>query len=247
MFDRIQAVLAKLQQELGADRKKAAIMVILLLVLVFAIGRVLLSNPGAGSAGAAACPAAAVASDAPAAPVAPLVRPVPESSPPPSAQSAPSAVIRLAATLAANAGSRRRDVPAGDLKAREAAVAELPRTMVRDVFVSAVWSQLQNGAGAGVVGDEAQNAESAGPSLWERMRGALGEQRERHAREVMQITTELTQLNLQSTLSGPVPSAYISGRLVHEKDTIDGFSVVRITEKQVKLRKNGITRSLVMP
>ncbi len=48
-------------------------------------------------------------------------------------------------------------------------------------------------------------------------------------------------------MTGQVPLAYISGRLVREGDRVEGFSVVQIRDRQVMLRKSGATRVLNMP
>jgi hypothetical protein len=97
------------------------------------------------------------------------------------------------------------------------------------------------------VEEDEQEAGQSGPSVWARMRGALSERRERRSEDLGRITAELAELKLQSTMSGPKPAAYISGLLVHEGDKIAGFSVVRIEEKRVSLRKNGLTCPLIMP
>ena len=229
----------KITQELAANKKKAAILGVLLLVLVIMIGRLFM--PQGEPAPVAAAPATA----SPAAPVdsvVPQVRPVPQPLQPNSEGLNVAKSVAAPVAAAAQGSSRVVDRPA-----RRVSVNDLPRTLDRDLFAISSWSQFPRD---GVSSSEAENgaaAEPAGPSLWEQMRGALTEQREHRSKELNQIAEELAQLKLQSTMTGPFPAAYISGRLIHEGEKISGFSVVRIEEKQVKLRKNGITRSLVMP
>ena len=61
------------------------------------------------------------------------------------------------------------------------------------------------------------------------------------------VDEKISRLVLQSTMIGPVSSAYISGRLVHEGDKIGDFSVVKIETRRVTLSFSGVTRSLTTP
>jgi hypothetical protein len=245
MYDRIRIAIEKLAQELAANKKKAAILGVLVLVLIITIGRVFLSR-GEPAVVDAALPAVSPA--APADPTVPQVRPVPQPlQPVAEASNAARPVGAHPAAPAANPAAARRDPQADVRPARRVSVSELPRTPARDIFTTSSWSEFPRDGASSPEGENGTAVEPAGPSLWEQMRGALTEQREHRGKELNQITEELAQLKLQSTMNGPIPAAYISGRLVHEGDKISGFSVVRIEEKHVKLRKNGITRSLIMP
>jgi hypothetical protein len=243
MSDYIRRSLERITKELAANKTKAAVLGVMLLVLVFAIGRVLLSN--SGPAPVEAVPPLAVKA-APVDPAVPQVRPVPQAMQPASEAPDPAtAVAKLASVLSASLTSSPSKVAADGRQVRKVAVQDLPRTLSRDLCSTSSWSKFPREGDSSE--EEGQSAGQAGPSLWDQMRGALSERRERRIQDLDRITTELSELKLQSTMNGPIPSAYISGRLVHERDKINGFSVVRIGEKRVVLRKNGVTRSLIMP
>jgi hypothetical protein len=245
MSDRVRMAIEKISQELAANKQKAAILGVLVLVLIIAIGRVCMSR-GEPVVVEAAPPQ--VSPEAPVDPTVPQARPVPQPIQP--AAEAPNAARSAAAASAGPVRqpvSARRDPLVDAHSAKRVSVADLPRTAARDLFTTSSWSDFPRDAASMPEAETGAAVEPAGPSLWEQMRGALTEQRERRGKDVNQINEELAQLKLQSTMNGPIPAAYISGRLVHEGEKISGFSVVRIEEKQVKLRKNGITRSLIMP
>jgi hypothetical protein len=241
MHERIREILEKLSQELAANKRKAVIMGVLLLVLIFAVGRVFWTRTVPATAEALVPPP--MAAVPPADPKMPLVRPVPQASVPQAAAAQTATGKPVAASTAGSASVERGN--AGGGAATAVSVANLPRTLERDIFTTPSWSQFPR-EGSSAAEDD-RSGESSGPSILEKMRDVLSERRERRSRNLDQIAGELAALKLQSTMSGPMPTAYISGRLVHEGDTISGFSVVRIQEKCVKLRKRGITLPLIMP
>ncbi|MFQ5501196.1 MAG: hypothetical protein ACE5EQ_02725 [Phycisphaerae bacterium] len=69
----------------------------------------------------------------------------------------------------------------------------------------------------------------------------------RHKELLERIRSELDEMDLQSTMTGAVKTAYISGHLVSEGEQFRGFSVLRIGERHVILKKSGITQTLSMP
>ncbi|HVP11664.1 MAG TPA: hypothetical protein VMV94_10810 [Phycisphaerae bacterium] len=242
MSDRIQELLKKISQELAANKQKAAIMGVLSVVLIVVVGRLFLSGSEPAPAAAVPLPAAAVA---PVDPTAPQVRPVPQQTP--AAPDAAAAKMLAASPVAASQGkdaSQHLEGAAEKKKARKVAVQDLPRTPARDIFKARSWSQFPR---EGPSAEDDTQAGQLSASLWEKMRDAFSERRDRHAKELNEISDELTELKLQSTMIGSVPSAFISGRLVHVGDTINGFSVVRIEEKRVMLQKNGVTRPVILP
>lgn len=252
-------LLDKLRTELTANKKKAAVLGGLLLTLLIVAGRLLLSksepdavaatplvvaatpavDPTVPKAGPVVMETHARESDASGGKAERLAGPAASGNKPPSAGDNP-------AKPAPGFGTPR---PAQATKSppRAVSVKDMPRSLRRDIFAASSWSAFPPEAGLASEGDDSQDASQAGPSLWQQMREAVQERRERREKDMEELAAELAELHLQSTMTGPAPTAYISGRLVHEGDTIEGFSVVRIEDKGVQLRKRGITKSLNMP
>lgn len=113
----------------------------------------------------------------------------------------------------------------------------LPRTLARDPFRSTTW--LEKLA-------QKDGQEAAGPSLFERLTAEWSDYQSQIVAKERLADQKLADLELQSTMIGPVNSAYISGRLVHEGDEIGGFSVVRIDARRVILSFSGVNRSLTV-
>ncbi len=105
-------------------------------------------------------------------------------------------------------------------------VEGLPRDLKRDPFTTSKWGNFPKVA--------AGNTDRKKDHL------VREELRER-------LRSELDEMDLQSTMTGAVKTAYISGHLVTEGEIFRGFSVLRITERHVVLKKSGITQTLRMP
>ena len=228
-------------QQLAADKKKSAVLGVLALVLLIVLGRVMLSGPGPAPADAA--PAIPVAPTPPSDPVKPSVRPALET-----ATAPPVAGPAVAGAQTAPAQVSSASPPRKGSAARSVRVEDLPRILERDVFYSRAWAKAV-ALRAAEAGDGEDGAADKGPAdrFWERLSGALGQIPEQRRGDLARLDGELAKLTLQSTMTGPIPMAYVSGRLVHPGDTIDGFSVVRIKDRRVTVRKYGFSRELKMP
>ena len=120
-------------------------------------------------------------------------------------------------------------------------VSDMPRTIQRDPFQGESWLTLMAAAPPPVEGVH------QGPSLLARMARRWSDMQDQKSRLEQEAERRLAELKLQSTLIGPVNSAYISGRLVHVGDNVAGFSVVKITPGAVVLAFSGIQRTLSVP
>jgi hypothetical protein len=233
----------KLKRDLAANRLKAGILGVLVLVLIGAVIRVLAARSSPEPA-AAEPPVVAASTPAPSAPV--LARPVPQPLTPGQEEGASAKAARKDNHLAGAAQSGgKAEHPSAKL-ARVVSVRDLPRGMERDIFDIADWNAFPAEVVARVADDAGPTTQPA-VSIWTQMRAAVLEQNERRDQRRTELTKELAELQLQSTMTGPSPAAYISGRLVHLGETINGFSVVAVGDKVVKLRKDGLTLSLTMP
>ncbi len=221
-----------LKAQLAADRKKSAILGGLFLVLVVAVGRLFVGGsdniPPAVAVAVAVAPPATTSAASPE-PV--LTRPVSETpiEPPPALEpTSKSDPVRPRMTA-----SRRVDVEG------------MPREPMRDLFSTPAWDQFPK-----TVGLEALMAtkatEKKGPSFLEALQKQISSYREAQRVESAKFDAELVGLELQSTMTGEIRSAYISGRLVHEGDHIDGFVVVKIKDGSVCLGKNGAIGKIKM-
>jgi len=54
------------------------------------------------------------------------------------------------------------------------------------------------------------------------------------------------EFQLKSTITGSLPMAWVNGRILQPGDEIDGFVLERVEEGRVVLRKNSLTRVLIM-
>ncbi len=224
------------KESLAADKKKTAVLCVLGLVLMVLLARQLFFG----------------STVKPAADVGPLVL----ASPPKVARSG--AVIRptVAATqpapskravAAASSGeSTDQQRPTPPTSEKVVSVVGLPRTLSRNIFDTTSWSRFAHFSPSGR--SRSRGGEEGWPSSLMTQVGsrlaAYG--RSRHEEE-LKIDQALSGLRLESTMTGQVPLAYISGRLVREGDQVEGFSVVQIQDRQVMLRKSGATRVLSMP
>jgi len=236
-------LLQKLKQNLAANRPKAIVLGVLVLVLIGALIRLLVGGSSPEPASAELPLAVAGPSGSP---PQPLARPVPQPLAAATEGGAPAKTAPPNRQTNEHGGSNQAAQAGTHKSMRAVSVKDLPRTLERDVFNSANWAAFQPDIVPPSAAEAAAAAQPAA-SIWTQMREAMAEQSERLAQRREGLAGELAGLQLQSTMTGPAPAAYISGRLVRLGETIKGFSVVAIGDKIVKLRKDGLTFSLTMP
>ncbi|MCG8406515.1 MAG: general secretion pathway protein GspB [Phycisphaerales bacterium] len=226
MPDSLKDVLTKFKSQLVADKKKSAALGLLLIVFLVVVGRALFS-------GSTPEPAQAVS-----VPVAKTGSPKPDS--------------KTVAKKAESGDTGQKRSP--QISSRESSlspkksisVKDMPRVLARDIFSTPSWNRFKldiPDVPKGTGDQEPQN----GPSWFTQFGWKLSEYKRTRSATKAQIASELDGLELQSTMTGSSRSAYISGRLVREGDTIRGFSVVHIDDRSVTLRKSGIEETLTMP
>ncbi len=119
---------------------------------------------------------------------------------------------------------------------RNVNMSALPRTLSRDPFRSPSWFSRPRSD---------QKGSSTGQVTWlDRFSQHLTDLQGRVDATEQLVDQKLSELELQSTMIGSINSAYISGRLVHQGDEIEGFSVAKIETRQVTLTFSGVTRIL---
>jgi len=214
-----------LKVQLTADKKKTVLLAGLACVLLGVVGRAVFC----GSSSELATPATAKAS-VPATPrLTALVTPTPEVH----------AVELVAGTRARAAAAFSPEIT----PRRTVATGHMDRELARDIFSAQNWAcfplldQVK----------EASAVSQGGFRLWGNLLDAAVEYQKQRRVQADTLTRELSDLHLQSTLTGALPLAYISGRLVHEGEHVSGFSVVRIEERRVVLNKFGQIHELRMP
>lgn len=241
MSDKIKVMLDRVKQQLAADKKKAAILGGLFLVLLVAVGQLFISDsvPQTVQAESIAIPLAA---SPPVDPVVPTMRPVPERLDVPPIQ--PSRERVASSHRASWSGAEKRITTPDNAAATEGML----RDFQRDPFSTADWSLFMPPTPkiAALVDMPVKPARQ-GPSFWSKLQKAVAAQGRELEKGRHQFELDLAALTLQSTMTGSAPSAYISGRLVHEGDTICGFSVVTIQDRRVMLRQSGLTGELILP
>ncbi len=229
------------RRQLAVDRKKAVALGVLLLVLLIAVGRLLLSGGGAEptEAGVTVIPATTAAAPET------LTRPTP-------------AAVVGAVARAGGAVAPRQAGTAVDSNAvamgwsgtvRAVSVAGMPRTLARDLFTTQSWHKFSVFTPT-TQPVEDQQSEVEGPGWFKRFGWKLAEIQRTQEQAREQFGEELAELELRSTMTGTHKTAYISGpgfdRLVREGDVVRGFSVVRIEDRRVTFEKSGVTASLMM-
>lgn len=252
MTDRLTEITTTLKAQLMADRKKSALLGGLLVVFLVVLGRALFSGSSPAPV-AATEQAVAITNPAsqptPPAPPSNLVRPIEEAGP--NAFATLGAAVRESLTL-------QMKVAEAAASAESLAAASEPLPLLperKDLFSAPAW-----GHGAKESSDpddpDGKHSKSRKPKkskkeqekpFWGNLGSALGEYQQIRRGEVAEYEAQLAGLELQSTLTGPVPRAYISGRLVRVGDTVRGFSIVRIEDRRVVVKKQAFMRVLVMP
>jgi hypothetical protein len=218
-----------IRHQLAADKKKAAVLAALSMVL----GGVLIRQFGGTSRPPPATAAATDLRVPPPDPRSPTVRPTPQPLEPPPLQSA-----AVPAPAVYPATRSPADKPA-------VSVLGLPRKLHRDPFNTGAWGRFMpvvaGGPSAG-----SRGARDSG-SLWASLRRGLSAYNRSRREQAELLRRELAELQLQSTLTGDFPLACISGRFLHPGDSIRGFSVVRIDDRRVTLARAGRSHELNMP
>jgi len=230
MLDRLNILLQTFKQQLAADKKKSAILSTLALLLLILVGRLALSDdapPESANADdliVARPPATHVQSSAPT----PSMHPIPRAADPTRRQ-----------RYARQPSNTPPEIDRADL----IHVDGLSRELARNPFTTDNWSlfslAVQRTAGNG-------ESEVVSPltAIWSQLSVTMSDYESHRQQQLAAIDQALDSLELQSTLIGPNPIAYISGRLVRPGDRIDGFSVVRIEHRRVLLERDGHTREL---
>lgn len=212
-------MIARLKTEAAAQKKKAATLGILVLVLLIVVVRLFVGGSDAPQTVAAAPP-----------------------TPTTGVKVTPPVVVQPTAGgsggWGAGAKAHRQDDIAMNESTRNVDLASLPRTLARDPFEISGWYRKPT--------SDEEGAEHAGPTLLDRLSAQWSQYQTRMDATERLIDDKIAGLELQSTMIGPVHSAYISGRLVHVGDEIDGFTVVEIESRRVTLRFSGVTRSLIV-
>jgi hypothetical protein len=230
-------LMADFKAQLLADKRKSAVLAALFVTLLGVSAHALFGKPASAPADVSNLVAQPVQSVAPppASHDASLKRPLPAAS----AAASASRNGRAAPRSAPGDGPSPCDPLIGDT----VSVAGISRTPARDLFCVSDWSVFQDGdADEPSASDLQQSGEPNGAAG-----SAQTREPERSATELVEeAQKELADLQLQSTLIGAVRSAYISGRLVYEGETILGFEVVRINGGEVTLRKDGRLYALLM-
>lgn len=220
----MKTTLDTFKQQLLADKKKTAALSILMVVLVVVVIR---------AAGSGAAPEMAVAVQpshtATAAAAAPSMQPVLEKVRPAPADTRTAA--KSASEASATPTTRHRTVRTDDLT----------RSLKRDLFMTDEWTNYPV-----EVSLIERNKPSAPMDFWTGMADAMKQYSRQRHEESQTLTKELSELQLQSTLTGVHPLAYISGHLVRPGDRYAGFAIVRIEERRVLVEKYGQIHELVM-
>lgn len=125
-------------------------------------------------------------------------------------------------------------------------ISGMPRELSRNLFTTREWRNFRP-ALAIVQGPVAANKHGVKSSLWGAALSAIVATQREQRKELEETEKVLADMHLQSTMTGTLPMAYISGRLVREGDILNGFSVIQITERHVVVRKGMHLHELVMP
>lgn len=238
---------ATFKDQIARDKKKTAILGGLFVVLLFVVGRLLISGSSPQSAEALivaqpATPTPSASGD--------LTRPTPQPTAP--AQRVAAAVGAATELSAVGSTPHLRQT-----SSRSVIVSDIPRDFERDIFASASWDRFPLSEQAleekekrlklekEREAEERKAREQERIRLEEERRAAERQRDEARRQEEEKFAAELNALDLQSTMTGVTKSAYISGRMVREGDVVFGFTVLQISDREVKLGRgamNGILR-----
>ncbi len=230
MVEPFAGAVSILRGQILADKRKFAVLGGLLLVLTVAVGRLLLSD-----ATPASVEGALLVPDSPALKT---TRVMPEPPSPAPADTPSREILRSGPRRGGGSDVQSGKRPHGDVEA-------LPRVLSRDVFTVTDWSVFPRVARRDSPSPRLDFMSSIG--VWSRLGSALTGRAEAHQRLSDEVEQAFESLELQATMTGPTPRAYISGRLVRNGDRVAGFTVVRVSDRRVELRRGTETRALTMP
>jgi hypothetical protein len=235
MIEKLKQQFDLVKAQLAADKKKAAALSGLAIILLVVLGRLVLSSN---------VPAETVASSAPFPRATAGVSAVPQVPPTPKAVNVrpPSVSDRAIGASPGTDLGAHSDTQAA---ARSISVAGMPRELARDLFNTSQWNKFLP-ALADSEKSSAGEKDKHAAGLWGHLRGTWSEYAQERREASQAFNHDLEQLALQSTMTGDNPMAYISGRLVKPGDEISGFSVVRILDRQVVVSREGVTATLEM-
>lgn len=242
MMARLNPLIMRLKAELAADKKRAVVLGVLMLVFLVVFGRLLLNRGGSTPVTAQAvvvatvAPVGPVTSDTGNAPgaVVPSVRP--------SLEAAPTAEPVSASPTASTAASPP-DAVAMPLKPVE--IEPGPKSVRRDLFASSAWSSFPSARKTNSTQPASEEGNEEG--FWGRLAAGLSEHGHAQRDEILRTEKLAQELRLQATMSGTNPTAYISGQLVRVGDTIKSFSVVAIEDRAVTIALDGHLVTLRIP
>lgn len=123
----------------------------------------------------------------------------------------------------------------------------MSRSPHRDLFATSAWAQFPPALLPEAPKANPLRGKREEDDFWSTLGKRMSEQQEERRRLLESIEQEISELALLSTMTGSVPLAHISGRVVRPGDSIQGFSVVCIEDRRVMLEKSGIRRVLRMP
>ncbi len=234
--------IAKFKQDLVADKKKTGVLGGLMLVLLVSL--LWLAESDDTPSEVTAQPVAPIIAAASNPATAPRIRPIPQAVVSPTMKKV---LARGEAETTDRSPMWSR--PAGQRRNRTKTVpvSDMSRTLTRNIFASPSWSLFPREITLQLPGPSDVEAGKSRPSLLSQFGALLAAQQAQRAEETKAIDEAFSQLKLQSTMTGRQPLAYVSGRLVGVGDTIHEFSVVRIEDKRVILRKGSFKRELTMP
>jgi hypothetical protein len=217
------SMIQQIQEQLLVDKKKSIVLGVLICVLLIVGARQLFQNGPA--------PAEVVAASRTAAPAA-------------SATPQQPAATEKSAVAKPTTASPTKSPEHAAAPVRHVQIDDMSRELKRDVF-DTDWAQFSPYATDPASGDKSNRSDA--PAFWSRVATAAIEYRKLRQEEVVQLQKELAALELQSTMTGEMPLAFISGTLVHEGDQFAGFSVLRIRDRCVVLGRSGHRYELTMP
>lgn len=232
MIENFKVHLERLRTQLGADKKKAAILGVLAVVLLMVVGRLFLSSGPEQST--AAAPPLAVTAIA----VQPTTPPV----------SSPGSAGTAAGdgAFAPPSAVEKPNAPDFLTEHHAVSVTGMPRDLARDLFTTKEWNKFMPAVLAGAEARSGETGRRRHVGLWGRLRQSWSEYNREQQESSEAFHRDLQQLQLHSTMTGADPLAHISGRLVRAGDDILGFSIVRIADREVLVARGGLVASLAM-
>jgi len=247
MPDKLRELVTTFRTQLLTDKKKSAVLGVLFLVFVIAVGRLFVgrSTPETVTAEMAV----------------PVVNPAPIASTPPDRQ-APMPERLRNPTQSPN-GGLLAEAPGGsvDLMANTiglpsgiawdprhaVSVTAMDRSLKRDLFTTRAWSKFAPAWTTTQSADEESSRRSRQKEgIWDKLLKEANARFEQQRKQREEIENELAAMTLQATMTGETPTAYISGEFVRIGTRIRKFEVVSISDRRVVLRRNGSNFDLTM-